>query len=149
MKWTDKEVEQLKTLPKLTTSELIKLMGRSYDDIRQKAKRCGIILNIQRCDKRAWDASDVNLLKKNCLASMDTLITMFPGRTRPSIYGAMAKYGLKRAPLNLWTKYDDEILQNQYFDGDKIQLQKLIPNHCWAQIVIRANKLGSLFAITD
>jgi hypothetical protein len=94
MKWTKKELKQLKKLyPRHTASEVAKIMGRSYDSVKLKASEIGVK------SRRYWNTEDTNKLKKlyskNSLRETSQLMQRSESSTRMALHRLGIKSGIR------------------------------------------------------
>lgn len=92
MKWTQEEMSILQEYPRYTHNQLAKILNRTKESVRHKAKRLNIPSNYKLWTK----LEDEIIIKKYGIVPKEELLTLLPNRNWDTIKNRAFKYKIKR-----------------------------------------------------
>lgn len=144
-KWTDNEIELLKTCNGLTYDEIVILIpNKKRQAISYKCKTLGVKVTKKNA---SWTKEEDRILINNAKGrTYSQLLELLPNRTKTAIKSRCESLKLNEAVLygheNAWSEDETSILINNYSAIDVYGLMKLLPNRDKKSINTKAQQLN-------
>lgn len=141
IKFTDEMISDMveKYQNGMSTKELGELFGVHYQTISRMLKKIGVFAP----KTHNWTDEDTKkLLEVYLSGDWDLILSVFPNRSRESLYCQASKLGV-RSDNYFWTEHDKNILIDLYSDLDVEDVQQMLEReYTIKQIQNQAKKMG-------
>jgi hypothetical protein len=141
VKLTNDEIDQIVEYYKngMSTQKIGEIFGVHYQTISKKLKERGVFAP----KTHNWTEDDTEkLLEVYPTGNWDLILSIFPNRTRESLYCQASKLGI-RSDGYFWTEHDKNILIDFYNNIDVECIKKMLDNeYTIKQIQNQAKKMG-------